>query len=96
MIQEIFSVYDAAAARFIDPFVAPTIEMALRGFREVCTHEGHQFQKFPEDYNLFHIGHFDAEKGEVQHIVAVKIAMAMDYRGSPTLAKVDAEDLKDA
>lgn len=63
MERHIFSVWDQAANLFLDPFVAPSIEMALRGFRQVVNQEGHQFNDFPEDYTLFHIGEFEMESG---------------------------------
>ncbi len=90
---ELFSVFDAAANRFIDPFPSSTVEMAARGFREACETEGHQFQKFPEDYSLWHVGQFDPATGEVGKLVPGKIAMALSYvRRGPELT----EELKDA
>ncbi len=59
MTKYIFSVWDSAAGMFLDPFVAPTIEFAIRGMREAVNTEGHQFAKFPEDYTLFCVGEFD-------------------------------------
>lgn len=64
MVNEAFSVFDTAASRFLEPFFAPTVEFAIRSFREAVNSSGHQFNKFPEDYTLFHVGAFDAEKGE--------------------------------
>jgi len=63
MKEECFSVYDAAARRYLQPFFAPTIEVALRMFRTVVNTGEHQFNKFPEDYVLFHLGTFDGETG---------------------------------
>lgn len=65
MDTEIFTVFDSAAARFLEPFFAPTIEVALRMFREVVNKEGHDFNRFPEDYTLFHIGAFSAQDGQI-------------------------------
>lgn len=61
--QLIFSVYDSAAEMYLDPFVAPTLEVALRGFRQVVNREGHQFNAFPADYTLFQVGEFDPHTG---------------------------------
>lgn len=61
MHSQIFTVYDSAAQRYLDPFVAPTIEFAIREFRKIVNKEGHQFHEFPEDYTLFHIGEFNPE-----------------------------------
>jgi len=79
MNTELFSAHDAAADIFMDPFPAPTLDFAIRGFREACETEGHQFHKFPEDYALFHIGSFDAELGVLTPLTARKIAMASSY-----------------
>jgi len=63
MREECFSVYDSAAKRYLQPFFAETIEVALRMFRTVVNKGEHQFNKFPEDYVLFHLGTFDGESG---------------------------------
>lgn len=76
---ELFSVFDQAAKRFIDPFPGPTVEFALRGFKEACQTEGHQFAKFPEDYVLFHVGTFDAETGMIEALDPRKIGMALSF-----------------
>lgn len=65
MIQHAFSVFDTAAQRFLEPFWAPTIEFAIREFRRAVNTDGHQFQQFPEDYTLFHVGSFNQERGEM-------------------------------
>ncbi len=75
----IFSIFDAAANRFMDPFCAPTVEFAIRGFKEACQTAGHQFFKFPEDYAIYQVGDFNAELGVLTPIIAVKIAMATSY-----------------
>ncbi len=79
MTCEIFSVFDAAAKRFIDPFTGPTLEFAIRGFKEACGTEGHQFGKFPEDYTLYHVDTFDMEQGVLIGSEGHKIAMASSF-----------------
>lgn len=76
---EIFSVYDLAAKRYMDPFCAPTMEFAIRGFREACETPDHQFRKFHEDYVLYRVGEFDAELGLLTGQTATKIAMASSF-----------------
>lgn len=65
MISMIFTVWDSAAERFLEPFFAPTVEYALRSFRQAVNEPGHQFNRFPADYTLFKIGEYDAETGDV-------------------------------
>lgn len=79
---ELFSVYDSAAAKFMDIFCAPTIDFALRGFKEACMTEGHQFSRFPEDYVLWKVGSFDSDKGTVVEEIAVKVALATSFTTS--------------
>lgn len=81
MTTEIFTVFDQAAARYMDPFPAPTIEFALRGFRQACLEPEHQFAKFPEDYALYHVGSFDGELGVIKSITGHKIANASSMIG---------------
>lgn len=83
------SVYDQAAKRFLDPFPAPTVEFAIRGFKEACITEGHQFNKFPEDYVLFWIGTFDPDTGEIQDAGCSKISMALDHVSAGSLKVVN-------
>ncbi len=78
---EMFTVYDLAAKRYMDPFPAPTIEFAIRGFKEACGSEGHQFAKYPEDYVLYRVASFDAESGLMEGHLAEKLAMATDFTG---------------
>lgn len=65
MERGIFTVFDSAAGGFLDPFTAPTIEVAIRGFRELVNTQDHQFNRFPEDYTLFQLGTFNVETGQV-------------------------------
>ncbi len=74
-----FSVFDSAADMFLEPFFAPTIEFALRGFREAVNQEGHQFAKFPQDYVLFHIGSFNVSKGELTSMAPHSLGVAISF-----------------
>ncbi len=76
---ELFSVHDQAADRFIDPFCAPTIEFAIRGFKEAINTPDHHFGKYPEDYVLYHVGSFDAELGVMHEVKAHKIGNALSF-----------------
>ncbi len=76
---ELFSVFDQAAKKFMDPFCAPTIEFAIRGFRQACTQKDHQFQMYPEDYVLFQVGTFNATDGTMDGMIPTKIAMAISF-----------------
>lgn len=79
MIQ-VCTVYDTAAARFLDPFTAPTIEFAIREFRRAVNEPGHQFNRYPEDYALFHVGQFNPDSGELQHMAPRSLGVALTFK----------------
>lgn len=81
MMMEIFSVLDMAAKQYLEPFFAPTIDFAIRGFKSACQKDGHQFAEYPEDYVLYKIGVFDGEKGEITGESMQKIANATSFTG---------------
>lgn len=70
MKMNVFTVYDSAARLYLEPFFAETVEVALRMFRALVTKEGHQFNRFPQDYTLFHIGEYSRETGLIEPFMA--------------------------
>ena len=92
MKTELFCVYDSAAGRFLDPFPAPTVEFAIRQFRQVVNTPDHQFNQFPDDYTLFHVATFDWEKGTVgarEAPTSLGVAITFIERNAPL--KLEAE-----
>jgi len=77
MEKYLFTVYDSAAKAYLDPFVAPSAEFAIREFKKVVNTEGHQFNQFPQDYTLFLIGSFDPMSGNLmgQNITSLGVAL---------------------
>nr|QJB18953.1 MAG: nonstructural protein [Microvirus sp.] len=60
-----FSVYDIQAQIFSAPFTSVSVETATRDFGRAVALSRGSTDKFPEDYQLFHIGGFDSETGSV-------------------------------
>jgi len=85
MNKHLFTVYDSAAGLYLDPFVAPSIEFALREFRSIINQEGHQFNKFPEDYTLFHIGEFNPNNALLEGIGPTSLGVAITFVQQTTL-----------
>jgi len=86
MIDEIFTVFDSAANAFLTPYFAPTVEFAMRSFREAVNTDGHQFNKFPEDYTLYHCGSFDQQKGTLNPQDPRSLGTAQTFLdGTPSL-----------
>jgi len=59
MTQQLYTVYDQKAEAYLQPFATNTHGLAERMFAEMVNTPGHQFNRFPEDYVLYHIGTFD-------------------------------------
>ncbi len=76
-MRHLFTVYDSAAGAFLDPFVAPSIEFAIREFRTIVNKEGHQFNLYPSDYTLFHIGTFGTEDGKILGSDPISLGVAI-------------------
>jgi len=83
---EIFTVYDSAARRYLEPFFAETQEVAMRMFRQLVNKEGHQFAKFPEDYTLFHLGTFNQESGLIDSGTPHSLGVAITFVDAPRKA----------
>jgi len=76
----VYTVLDAAAGAYMEPFFSATTETAIRGFREVCSRDNHPFKKFPEDFFLYKIGNFDKNTGFLEAHEPQKIAGALEFR----------------
>lgn len=86
MNTEVFTVYDSAARRYLEPFFAETAEVACRMFRAMVNKQGSQFNRFPEDYTLFHIGSYDPVMGMLSPEVAPhSLGVALTYIDGPRL-----------
>lgn len=91
MESRLFTVYDSAAALFLEPFVAPTIEFALREFKSAANDPGHQFHKYPTDYTLFCIGTFDPGNGQLTGSNPMSLGVAVTFINQQPHATLDDE-----
>ncbi len=80
MDHQIFSVFDSAVKAYAEPWFAPSIEFAIRAFREAVNGENTQVGKFPEDYVLFHIGSFDVATGELSSDGPTSLGVAITFK----------------
>lgn len=89
MKEEVFSVYDSAARRYLQPFFAETVEVACRMMRALVNKPEHQFNRFPEDYVLFHLGTWDGETGTLSPLSApASCGVAVTFIDRPRLEGV--------
>lgn len=74
MIHRVFSIYDAKACAFNQPFFSANQNTATRAVMSSMGPES-QLVKFPEDFVLMEIGAFDDEKGVLVGVELPKIVV---------------------
>lgn len=86
MTRMLFTVFDSAARAYLQPFFSSTVEEAIRSFREAVNTEGHQFNKFPEDYALYCVGEFDQATGVLKGYNELQsLGVAITYMARPRI-----------
>lgn len=84
---KIFTVYDAKAEAYLQPFFSSTDGTAMRAFQAAATDAEHDFGKFAEDYTLFEIGQWDETEGSITMLDAKKpLANAIQFRTTSPVA----------
>jgi hypothetical protein len=61
MLHQVFTVYDSKSSAYLQPFFMQSEPSALRAITDLVDEAGHQFNRHPEDYTLFHLGSFNDE-----------------------------------
>lgn len=69
----VVAVRDRAVDAFMNPFVCPSLGMAVRSFHDEVNNAESPMAKHPEDYELHQLGTFDQETGEV--VMARRLVM---------------------
>lgn len=62
----IYSIRDQKGEAFLTPFFQKTHGEAERSFRELTKNKDSLVSKYPEDYDLYHIGKYDDQTGVIQ------------------------------
>ncbi|WNK15050.1 MAG: nonstructural protein [Microvirus sp.] len=76
----IYSVYDSKTEAFAQPFYMQTKGAAIRAFSELANNKDHQIGKYPSDYGLFELGHWDDVSGVfVSHVVPLSMGLAQEF-----------------
>jgi len=78
---KVFSVHDAKATAYNNPFFMRTTGEAIRAFSSHCQDESHDFNKFAPDFTLVEIGNFDPNTGAiVSHEKPIILSNASEYK----------------
>ncbi|AXH73143.1 MAG: nonstructural protein [Microviridae sp.] len=69
MKMSIFAVKDSATAAFMQPFFCVTPAQALRSFGDAVNGDRQSpIAQHPDDYDLYHLGEFDDQSGQVESL----------------------------
>lgn len=78
---EILAIRDAKLNTFMTPFTAVHLGQALRSWEELVNDPKTTIAKYPNDFCLYRLGHFDDENGALTSLpVPEMIASATDYK----------------
>lgn len=59
----IVSIFDSKVEAFLAPIAVPNVAVAIRQFQHAINSAGTDFNLFPADYTLFHVGEWDEKNG---------------------------------
>jgi len=65
---KVFTIRDSKAEVFNPPFCKHTHGEAERDFTSVANDEKSMVSKYPEDYDLYHIGTYDDQTGKIESL----------------------------
>lgn len=65
---KVFSVFDAKANAYLQPFVMKAKPVALRAFEDLVNDPTCAFSKHPMDYTLFYVGDWDQIAGQLTRL----------------------------
>lgn len=78
---QMFSVYDAKAEAFGQPFYAANKGAGIRTFSDACADPNSMLNKHRSDFSLFHVGEFDIASGQVVGLTApVQVITALEIQ----------------
>ncbi len=60
-----YTIYDTAAAYYMNPFLAKSDAAAMREFTDIITEPTTALNKHPEDYYLCRIGRYDDQNAKI-------------------------------
>lgn len=74
-----FSVLDKKAEYFSTPFFTRSLGEAIRGFGDEARNPDSQLAKHPNDFELYHVGYFSQETGELEQIPIMGYGSAYEH-----------------
>lgn len=61
----VVAVRDRATDAYMNPFIVPSLGVAIRSFQDEVNNPQSPMNLHPDDYDLYHLGEFDQERGSL-------------------------------
>lgn len=68
MISELFAIYDCKSETYSAPFPFPNKAVAIRSFVESAGDAATRISKYPADFSLWQVGHYDDQTGKSTNV----------------------------
>lgn len=78
MLKMMYSIKDNVSGEFDVPFHAENSVIAMRQFTNIARNPSYNVNKWPKEFDLYHVGAFDPEAGTFQFQVPTKLFNAKD------------------
>ena len=72
----IYAVKDTVVGAMMNPFYMHNDEQAKRSFKNACNNEANEFAKIKKDLQLFKLGNYDDETGNIESKIVKTTAFA--------------------
>jgi len=79
MIQKIFAIRDIKAGNYATPFFMPSNGLAIRAFSDLVSDPKTTINRHPDDFQLFVIGEYDDNSGEIISTKPEFLSNASEY-----------------
>lgn len=78
----VYAIWDGKVEAYSPPFIQKTAGQAIRFLTDLVNGQSSDVSKYPQDYDLFQVGEWDENKGQVKPLAAnVHLVKALELRG---------------
>lgn len=86
---QIYSIRDSKGEVFNTPFFQKTHGEAERNFRELVNDEKSMVSKYPEDFDLYHLGSYEDQSGKIEILPTPShVVKAISVQRKPSLSEI--------
>ncbi len=80
MKNHIYSIYDTAAAYYMNPWTSPTDASAMREFEIMVNKGDNQISHNPQDFTLFNLGEWTNHNGIIVPQAPIKVLTGLEAK----------------